>query len=64
MEDFKNEMPEGLGFTMAMNERAMVNFARMTAEQRRKVITESRLAQSKDDMSQLVDRIAFNSFQG
>lgn len=64
MEDFKNEMPEGLGFSMAMNEEAMLNFARMSKEQRRRVITESQLAKSKDEMSQLVDRIASNSFQG
>ncbi len=64
MEDFKNGMPEGLGFTMAMNEKAMTNFGKMTDEQRRKIITESKLAKSKDEMSQLVDRIASNSFQG
>ncbi len=60
----RDEMPEGLGFSMAMNEEAMVNFGKMTKEQRRKVITESKLAKSKDEMSQLVDRIASNSFQG
>lgn len=64
MGDFKNEMPEGLGFSMAMNEKAMTNFGKMTEEQRRKVITESKLANTKDEMSQLVDRIASNSFQG
>ena len=63
MEDFKNELPEGLGFSMAMNEEAMLNFARMSKDQRQKVITESKLAKSKDEMSQLVDRIATNSFQ-
>lgn len=60
----KDEMPEGLGFSMAMNEDAMVNFGKMTKEQRQKVITESKLAKSKNEMSQLVDRIATNSFQG
>lgn len=63
MEDFKDDMPMGLGFSMAMNEDAMVNFGKMTEEQRRKVITESKLAKSKDEMSQLVDRIASHSFQ-
>lgn len=64
MDNFKNEMPEGLGFTMAMNEKAMTNFGKMTEEQRRKVINQSKLVNSKDEMSQLVDRIASNSFQG
>ena len=58
------ELPIGLGFTMTMNEKAMKNFAEMTEEQKKKVITESKLAASKDEMSQLVDRIASNSFQG
>ena len=56
-------MPEGLGFAMAMNEEAMKNYANMTEEQRKRVLTESRLAKSRDEMSQLVDRIASNSFQ-
>ncbi len=63
MENFSNELPEGLGFTMAMNEKAMENFGKMSDEQRRKVITESRLMNTKDEMSQLVDRIASDSFQ-
>lgn len=63
MDNYKDDLPMGLGFSMAMNEDAMVNFGKMTKEQRRKVITESKLAKSKDEMSQLVDRIATNSFQ-
>ena len=58
------ELPIGLGFSMAMNEEAMKKFANMTEEQKRNVITQSKLAASKDDMSQLVDRIASDSFQG
>lgn len=56
-------LPEGLGFFMAMNQKAMMNFSNMTKDQRRKVITQSKLAKSKDEMSQLVDRIASDSFQ-
>lgn len=58
MDDYKNEMPEGLGFSMAMNENAMVNFAKMSEEQRNRVIDEGRNAKSKDEMNRLVDRIA------
>lgn len=64
MENRKNELPEGLGFSMAMNEDAMLNYAKMSDEQRKKLIAESKMAKSKDEMSQLVDRIASNSFQG
>ena len=58
------ELPIGFGFSMAMNEEAMKKIANMTEEQKRNVITQSKLASSKDEMSQLVDRIATNSFQG
>lgn len=64
MEKGKNELPEGLGFSMAMNEDAMLNYAKMSDEQRKKLIAESKMAKSKEEMSQLVDRIASNSFQG
>ena len=56
-------MPEGLGFSMAMNENAMVNFAKMSEEQRDRVIAEGRNAKSKDEMNRLVDRIAKEEFQ-
>lgn len=62
--DNKNQaLPEGLGFSLALSQDAMKNFSNMTDEQKRAVITESKLAQSKDEMGQLVDRIASNSFQ-
>ena len=60
MEDFKNKMPEGLGFSMAMNEKAMENFGRMTEEQRNRVIEESRQVSTKYEMNELVDKIALN----
>lgn len=56
-------LPEGLGFSMAMNQKAIMKFSNMTKEERRNVITQSKLAKSKDEMSQLVDRIASDSFQ-
>ena len=36
----------------------------MTAEEKRRMVTESHLAGDKDYMNQLVDRLATNSFQG
>lgn len=59
----ENEIPIGLGFSMAMNEKAMEKFANMSDEQKRNIITQSKQAQSKNEMSQLVDRIASDSFQ-
>lgn len=64
MENFKNDLPVGLGFSMAMNEQAMINFGKMSEEQRQKVISQSKQAKSKEEMSQLVDQIASNRFQG
>ncbi len=58
MDDYSHEIPEGLGFSMAMNEKAMSNFGRMTEEEKRAVIEESRLVTSKNEMEKLVNRIA------
>lgn len=41
MDDYSHEIPEGLGFSMAMNEKAMSNFGRMTEEEKRAVIEQS-----------------------
>lgn len=60
MDDLRNEMPLGFAFSMAMNEKAMVNFGRMSEAQRQQVITESKKITSKHEMNQLVDRIAEN----
>lgn len=47
MEDYKADMPVGLGFSMALNEKAMTNFGNMTEEQRQNVIAQSKHVQSK-----------------
>ncbi|MGN0482163.1 MAG: hypothetical protein ACI4HI_01290 [Lachnospiraceae bacterium] len=59
----QEELPVGLAFSMAMHPKAMERFSTMTPEQKHRVVTESKLAQSKDEMSQLVDRIATDSWQ-
>ena len=58
------ELPGSPGFPTVTNENEMENVENMTEEQKRKLETERALAKSRDDMSQLVDRIATNSFQG
>ncbi len=64
LDEMDLEMPEGLAFPMAMNGKAMSNFSNMTVEQRKKIIDESRTVAEKEEMTQLIDRIASNSFQG
>lgn len=65
MSDDKNmQLPEGLGFSLAMNLEAMQNFSNLSEDEKKKVIAQSREVESKSEMSQLVDRIATNSFQG
>ena len=64
MDEMDQEMPEGLAFSMAMNHNAINNCFNMSFDQRKRVIEESRTVTAKEDMTQLIDRIATNSFQG
>ena len=64
MKDNRKEMPEGLVFSMAMNQKAMDNFARMNEEQRNRVVESARQVTSKQGMDRLVDSIAEDSFRG
>lgn len=56
MSDVK-DMPMGLGFRMAMNEKELNTYAEMTLEEKERVIEASRHAQSKEEMQRLVDRM-------
>lgn len=49
------EMPMGLAFQMAMNERAMENFAKMTDEEKRQVLEAARATTSKEQMRGIVE---------
>lgn len=57
-----NEMPEGLGFTMAMNVDAMKNFSKMSEGERKRFIEESRQMKSKGEMQELVSRLGKDMF--
>ena len=48
----------GLGFSLAMNEKAMSNFASMDEKEKRQVIETARNVQSKQQMQHLVEDIA------
>lgn len=56
MSDVK-DMPMGLSFRMAMNEKALNTYAEMTLEEKERVIEAARHAQSKEEMQRLVDRM-------
>lgn len=58
MLDNKNELPMGLGFGLAMNEKAMNNFTAMGEEEKRQVIETARNVRSKREMQNLVNDIA------
>ena len=56
MSDVK-DMPMGLSFRMAMNEKALNTYAEMTPEEKERVIDAARHAQSKEEMQRLLDRM-------
>lgn len=58
MLDNKNELPMGLGFGLAMNEKAMNNFSAMGEEEKHQVIEAARNVRSKREMQNLVNDIA------
>ncbi|MGN1147052.1 MAG: hypothetical protein ACI4TB_01435 [Lachnospiraceae bacterium] len=54
----ENEMPLGLGFGLAMNEKAMENFAGMDVSEKARVIESAKNAHSKEQMEGIVSDIA------
>lgn len=51
-------LPLGLGFGLAMNEKAMDSFASMNEEEKKQVIEATRGMTSKEEMQDLVNNIA------
>lgn len=58
MEQDNMRIPSGLGFSMALNEKAMSNFSAMDKEEKCKVIEAARNVHSKKEMQELVRGIA------
>lgn len=50
----QKEMPLGLVFQMSMNDQAMTNFAKMTEDEREKVLECARNTKSKSEMQRIV----------
>ena len=51
-------LPLGLGFGLAMNEKAMDSFASMNEEEKKQVIEAARGMTSQEEMQNLVNNIA------
>ncbi len=64
------QLPIGLGLSLAMNQKAMDNFSNMTEAEKEKAIAKSRDAKSKREMDRIVSSLAaddndiLNSFFG
>ena len=54
-------LPVGLGFGLAMNEKALGQFSMMTEDEKRQVVA-ARGAQTKEQMAQIVKDIADMEF--
>lgn len=54
----QKEMPMGLAFQLATNERAMENFANMTENEKRQVLEAARSVTSKEQMRSIVSDLA------
>lgn len=55
--DVRSEMPIGLGFGLAADERAMEHFSNMSDDEKRQVIEAGRNIKSKREMEQFVNKI-------
>ena len=52
------QLPSGLGLSLAMNQKAMKRFANMTEAEKEQAIARSRDAKSKREMDRIVDSLA------
>ena len=51
----REEMPNGFGFALEENEKAMTSFAEMTEEEKKQVMEAARSVQTKSGMRSLVE---------
>lgn len=59
----REEMPLGLGFSLAMNQEAMERFAGMSEMEKEHVVNRAKQVQSKAEMEQLVSDVAKDQFR-
>lgn len=53
----RQDMPIGLAFQMAMNQKAMEYFAQLSEEEKGQILDEARSASSKSQMRGIVDSL-------
>ncbi len=53
----KDEMPIGFAMALAMNPEAMKKFGALNEEEKRKIIDETHLVKSRDEMRRYVDSL-------
>ncbi|MBO5238930.1 MAG: hypothetical protein J6B50_09170 [Lachnospiraceae bacterium] len=53
----RQDMPIGLAFQMAMNQKAMEHFAQLSEEEKGQILDEARSASSKSQMRGIVDSL-------
>lgn len=52
-----NNLPIGFTMGLAMNERAMQNYGKLTEAEKEKILMECRGAKNKSEMTQIIDRL-------
>ncbi len=55
--DEEKEIPLGLAFQMAMNEKAMAHFSAMSEKEKENIIERARNVKSKQEMERLVNEM-------
>ncbi len=58
------EVPIGLGYALAMNNKALKKFAELSDEHRKQVIEESRGIATKQEMRNFVDSLGSEDWRG
>lgn len=51
-------LPLGLAFGLAMDEKALDNYGKLTEYQKEQLLAQSKSVKSKDEMQQLIQRIS------
>ncbi|MCD8039862.1 MAG: hypothetical protein LUE96_12415 [Lachnospiraceae bacterium] len=51
-------LPLGLSFGLAMDEKALNNYAKMTEYEKEQLLAKSKSVKSKDEMQQLIQKIS------
>ena len=56
--DSRSEMPMGLAFQLSLNAQALENFAKLTEEEKRQVLSAARSVTTKEQMREIVSDLS------